>query len=146
MPFGLNETFAFINNACRSKPVKRVFGGLVEEVWVPLASAAGKAIQDRLNKPTVPIQDPLVVDLICNSETVQSIPPLNADVTARYLLDEALKSNDTNLFRKLLQQTAAIQSLDPKTVATTLVCCTASLANGAAPYLKDICIGLITGI
>tara|TARA_B110000305_G_C19374424_1_gene606192 strand:+ start:705 stop:1145 length:441 start_codon:yes stop_codon:yes gene_type:complete len=146
MPFGVNETLAFIIKTCKTKPVKRVFGGLVEEVWAPIASAAGKAVTDRLSKSPIPIQDPLVVGLICKSETIQSIPPLNADVTARYLLDEALKSNDPGLFRKLLEQTAAIQSLDPKTVATTIVCCTASLAKGAAPYLKNICAGLLTGI
>lgn len=146
MVFGVNETFAFLNKVRKNKNVKRAVGGLFEEIWPPVASTVGEAVKNRLSKPQIPVQDPLVVESLCNSESIQLIPPLSADVTARYLLDEALKANDPGLFRKLLQQTAAIQNLDPRTVATTLVCCTASFGKGAAPYLKEICKGLLSGI
>lgn len=146
MGFGTNETFAFIDKVSGNKSVRRLVGGLIDEIWMPLSSAAGQAVKDRLNTPKIPLADPVLVDLYCKSETIQMIPPLNADVTTRYLLDEALKANDIGLFRKILQQTALIQNLDAQTVGVTLVCCTASFVKKSAPYLKDICMGLITGI
>ena len=152
MPFGItrNETFAFIGKmsgkVAENKTVKRLVGGLAEQVWIPISSAAVTAVKDRFNNPKIPPQDPALVNLYCNMETIEQIPPLNADVTARYMLDEALKANDPGLFRKILQQAAIIQKLDPQTVGVTLVCCTASFAKKSAPYLKDICMGLITSI
>ena len=98
MVFGVNETFAFLNKVRKNKNVNRAVGGLFEEIWPPVASTVGEAVKNRLSKPQIPVQDPLVVESLCNSESIQLIPPLSADVTARYLLDEALKANDPGLF------------------------------------------------